>query len=126
MLKTLAATIFFVALATTANAADDHRTEVKRADLTGTNMEIVVSIVEVPTGEGIERQTHHGEEVVYVLEGGTLALPDGKERSFPSGTTVVNARDVAHAGWKVKSDKPLKLLTILIVDKGKPLVEYVK
>jgi hypothetical protein len=64
----------------------------------------------------------HGEEAVYVLEGATLLLPDGSERPFPTGAAVINVRDVPHAGFKVGGDKPLKMLTVHIVDKGKPLM----
>jgi hypothetical protein len=32
-----------------------------------------------------------------------------------------HVREVPHAGWKVVGDKPLKLLTVHVVDKGKPL-----
>jgi quercetin dioxygenase-like cupin family protein len=107
------------ALVTTA-AAQTNRTELKRADLTGTDMEVIVSVVEVPPGNSLDRHTHNGEEAVYVLEGATLLLPDGKERPFPAGAAVINVRDIPHAGYKVGGDKPLKMLTVHIVDKGKP------
>ena len=67
-----------------------------------------------------------GEEAVYVLEGATLGLPDGKEIPFPTGVATLNARDVPHAGFKVVGDKTLKMLTVHIVDKGKPVTEFVK
>ena len=35
-------------------------------------------------------------------------------------------REVKHAGFKVVGDTPLKLFTVHIVDKGKPLYDYVK
>jgi hypothetical protein len=38
-----------------------------------------------------------------------------------SGT--INLRDVPHAGFKVVGDKPLKLLTVHVVDKGAPLYD---
>jgi len=57
-----------------------------------------------------------------VLEGATLLLPDGKERPFPTGAAVIDVRDIPHAGFKVGGDRPLKMLTVHIVDKGKPLV----
>jgi putative SOS response-associated peptidase YedK len=41
--------------------------------------------------------------------------------SRPSGQAGINVRDVPHAGYKVVGDKPLKLLTVYIVDKGKPM-----
>jgi quercetin dioxygenase-like cupin family protein len=102
--------------------AQTSRTELKRGDLTGTNMEIVISVLEVPPGESIDRHTHPGEEAVYVLQGAILQFPDGREISRPAGEAGINVRDVPHAGYKVVGDTPLKLLTVHIVDKGKPMV----
>lgn len=114
------AAVFFIAMASTA-MAQTNRTELKRADLTGTDKEIIIAILEVPPGSTIDRHTHPGEEAVYVLEGATLQFPDGKEVSRPAGQAGVNVRDVPHAGYKVIGDKTLKLLTVHIVDKGKPM-----
>jgi quercetin dioxygenase-like cupin family protein len=114
------AAIFFISLASTA-LAQTNRTELKRGDLTGTDKEIIISILEVPPGSSIDRHTHPGEEAVYVLEGATLQFPDGKEVPRPAGQAGINVRDVPHAGYKVVGDKPLKLLTVHIVDKGKPM-----
>jgi len=36
----------------------------------------------------------------------------------------VNLRDVEHGGWTVVGDTPLKVFTVHVVDKGKPLYEY--
>ena len=62
-----------------------------------------------------------GEEAVYVLQGATLQWPDGKEVPRPTGEAGIIVRDVPHAGYKVVGDKSLKLLTVHIVDKGKPM-----
>ena len=101
--------------------AETNRTVLKQADLTGTNMEIIIAVLEVPPGTSIARHTHPGEEAVYVLEGATLQMPDGKEIARPAGQAGVNVRDVPHAGYQVVGDKTLKLLTVHIVDKGKPM-----
>lgn len=114
------AAIFLISMVSMA-LAQTSRTELKRADLTGTDMEIIISVLEVPSGSSIERHVHPGEEAVYVLEGATLQFPDGREVSRPAGEAGVNVRDVPHAGYKVVGDKPLKLLTVHIVDKGKPM-----
>jgi quercetin dioxygenase-like cupin family protein len=114
------AAVFFIAMASTA-FAQTNRTELKRADLTGTNMEVIISVLEVPPGSSIDRHTHPGEEAVYVLDGATLQFPDGKEISRPAGQAGINVRDVPHAGYTVVGDKPLRLLTVHIVDKGKPM-----
>jgi quercetin dioxygenase-like cupin family protein len=105
-----------------AQTAEPNRTVLKTADLTGTDKEIIIAVLEVPPGASIARHTHPGEEAVYVLEGATLQMPDGKEIVRPAGQAGVNVRDVPHAGYKVVGDKTLKLLTVHIVDKGKPMV----
>ena len=89
-------------------------------------MDVIVTVVEVPPGESLGRHTHPGEEAVYVLEGATLSLPDGKEIPFPTGAATLNARVYLTAGFKVVGDKTLKMLTVHIVDKGKPVTEFVK
>jgi quercetin dioxygenase-like cupin family protein len=121
MLRLVVAALFVVFTLPAAFADEPKRTVLKRADLTGTNMEIIVSVLEVPPGVSIAKHTHPGEEAVYVLEGATLQFPDGREVSRPAGEAGVNVRDVPHAGYKVVGDKPLKLLTVHIVDKGKPM-----
>jgi quercetin dioxygenase-like cupin family protein len=114
------AAVIFISLASTA-LAQTNRTELKRGDLTGTDKEIIISVLEVPPGSSIDRHTHPGEEAVYVLEGATLQFPDGKEVVRPAGQAGINVRDIPHAGYKVVGDKTLKLLTVHIVDKGKPV-----
>jgi quercetin dioxygenase-like cupin family protein len=113
--------VFLIAFTSTALAQT--RTELKRSDLTGTNMEVIVMAVEFQPGETIARHTHHGEEAVYVLQGATLAGADGKEIQFPTGASIVNQRDVPHGGFKIVGDKSLKMLNVFVVDKGKPLTE---
>jgi quercetin dioxygenase-like cupin family protein len=102
------------------------RTELKRTDLTGTNMEVIVSISETKVGETLPRHFHNGEEAFYALDNATIELPDGKQITLKAGSADINVRDVAHAGFKIVGDKALKLLTVHIVDKGKPLYESPK
>jgi len=127
-LKWIAIIVSSIVLAGAANAQDitSSRTELKKADLTGTNMEVIISIVEAKPGAGLARHIHPGEEAYYVLEGAALELPDGKQIPLPTGAASINLRDVPHAGFKVVGDKTLKLLTVHVVDKGKPMTEFVK
>jgi quercetin dioxygenase-like cupin family protein len=99
--------------------------ELERGDLTGKDMDIIVNLFEVPPGATVARHIHPGEEVVYVLEGGTLEQPDGKLLTFEPGMAIIYPRGVRHAGVKVVGDKPLKMLNVFIVDKGKPVTELV-
>ena len=99
------------------------RQELKRSDVTGTNMEVIISVVETQPGETISRHIHHGEESFYVLQGATLETPDGKQVKLPTGAAAINRRDVPHGGLKVVSDAPLKYLAVHVVDKGAPLYD---
>jgi quercetin dioxygenase-like cupin family protein len=62
--------VAFVGLAHGQDGLDPkNRQELKRADVSGTNMEIIISVVENQPGEIIPRHIHHGEEAFYVLQG---------------------------------------------------------
>jgi quercetin dioxygenase-like cupin family protein len=102
------------------------RVEQKRADLSGApGMEVIVSVAEYQPGEAIGVHTHHGIEAGYVLQGAMTQLPGHEPAPMPTGTTILNLRDVRHGGFKVVGDTPLKLFTVHVVDKGKPLYDYV-
>jgi quercetin dioxygenase-like cupin family protein len=103
------------------------RTELKRADLDGApGMEVITSIVVIAPGEVMPAHVHHGVETGYVLEGGRVA-PEGKaEFELATGAPLMNPRGVVHGGFKVVSDTPIKLLTVHIVDKDKPLYDGMK
>lgn len=64
--------------------------------------------------------THPGEEAYYVVDGATCETPDGKPVLFDTGIGRINVRDVPHGAFKIAGDT-LKLLTVHIVDKGKPM-----
>jgi len=101
------------------------RVEQKRAELTGApGMEVIASVAEYKPGDSLGRHTHHGVEAAYVLQGASVQ-PQGKEPiALPTGATLLNLRDVKHAGFKVVGDTSLRLFTVHIVDKGKPLYDY--
>jgi quercetin dioxygenase-like cupin family protein len=101
------------------------RVEQKRADLTGApSMEVIASVAEYKPGDSLGLHTHHGVEAAYVLQGASVQ-PHGKEPiALPTGATLLNLRDVKHAGFKVVGDTSLRLFTVHIVDKGKPLYDY--
>ena len=100
-----------------------NRQELKRDDVAGTNMEVIISVVETQPGETVSRHIHHGEEAFYTLQGATLETPDGKQIKLATGSAGVNHRDVPHAGAKVVGDTPFKYLAVHVVDKGKPLYD---
>ena len=125
------AVVFSLGVATglTAQTLTDspQRKEQKRTDLSGApNMEVIASIVEVKPGESSNLHVHHGVEAFHVLQGAAIQAPGQEPSALPTGLTSLNLRDVKHGAFKVLGDTPLKLLTIHIVDKDKPLYDYVK
>ncbi|GGC68939.1 cupin domain-containing protein [Undibacterium terreum] len=103
------------------------RTELKRTDLTGSpGMEVISSIVEYKPGDVSPRHLHHGVESGYVLQGAMIQMPGKDPVMMATGTPIFNLRDVAHGGYKVVGDTPLRLYTVHIVDKGKPLYDDAK
>lgn len=125
---------FFLACATVATmcmvtiASDTPvRRELNRAELSGVaNMEVISSITELKAGEELPRHFHHGIEAGYVLQGSMVQFPGKAPTMLETGTSILNLREVPHAGFKVVGDQPLKLFTVHVVDKGKPLYEWIK
>ena len=99
--------------------------ELKRANLSapGANMEVILSTAEYQPGDFVARHVHHGEEAFYVIQGATIETPDGKQMELKTGTGSINLRDVAHAGFKVVGNSGLKLVTVHVVDKDKPMYD---
>jgi quercetin dioxygenase-like cupin family protein len=100
------------------------RQELKRADLTmSPDMEVITSISEIKKGETIPRHFHHGVETGYVLQGTMVQYPGQAPTMIQTGSSIMNLRDVPHAGFTVVGEQPLRLLTVHIVDKNKPLYD---
>ena len=103
------------------------RIEQKRTDLSGApGMEVIASIGEYKPGDSVELHVHHGVEASYVLQGASVQAPGKEPMALTTGATSLNLRDVRHGGFKVVGDTPLKLFTVHVVDKGKPLYDYSK
>ena len=120
--------IFAAALSVPTHAQESSaRKELKRVDLSGApGMEVVSSISEYKPGEVLGLHFHHGVEAGYALQGAMVQAPGKEPMMLPTGAPVMNLRDVVHGGFKIVGDTPLKLFTVHIVDKGKPLYDWVK
>ena len=100
------------------------RQELRRTDVAGApGMEVVLSVHEWKPGDEIVAHFHHGIEAGYFIEGGTVQAPGAPVRVIAPGTPIWNLRDVTHAGFRVIGDKTIKLVTVHIVDKGKPMYD---
>ena len=124
----VAAAAFAVAFASVAPAQDSAmRKELKRADLSGSpGMEVISSITELKAGDEFPRHLHHGVEAGYVVQGGMIQMPGQAPTMLATGAPIFNLRDAVHAGYKVVGPGSLILYTTHVVDKGKPLYDWVK
>ena len=97
------------------------RTLVGRADVSVPGREAVVARVEVAPGAYAGRHTHPGDEISYILEGEAELLIDGQPpRVVHAGESFVIPAGVVHDAHN-GSDKPLRLVGVYVVEKGKPL-----
>ncbi len=109
------------------NNDSPQRVEQKRADLSGApGMEVMASNAEYMPGDGVELHFHHGVEAAYVVQVARVQSPGQEARTLATGATIMNLRDVKHGGFKVVGDTSLKLFTVHVVDKGKPLYDHSK
>ena len=100
------------------------RKEIKRVDLSGApGMEVIISTAEFKPGDLLPRHFHHGIETGTVLQGGMFQVPGKDPIALPTGAPIMYLRDEPHGGMKVVGDTAIKLFTVLIVDKGKPLFD---
>ncbi|GJE62344.1 cupin domain-containing protein [Methylobacterium trifolii] len=113
-----------MALAGNAAAQEVKRTEIGRSPVSGdADKEIVMQLVEFPPGARSPRHFHNGEEAFHVIEGGTVQMPGKEPKERPVGERGINQRGVPHAGYTVVGDRTVKILSVYVVDKGKPLQE---
>lgn len=93
-------------------------------DPAGANYEAVVGIAEIPPGASSGRHRHPGVEVGYVLEGAMLVEREGQApATLSAGQAFKNDHGVHNA--KNTGTKPVKILAVYLVEKGKPLAEPV-
>lgn len=82
--------------------------------------EIVVIAVAIAPGGSSPVHTHPGDCVGTVVEGQIELRAVGKDpRQVAAGTAFANPRGTVHQ-FVNASDKPARLLTTLVVEKGKP------
>ena len=122
--------LFFLSLmtATTGLAQEGpERIELRRSDLTGSaETEVIVSRLTLHPGVRMPRHFHHGDEFVYVLQGGTAQVSGPKTITFKAGDTAHFPRGELHGGFTMTGDSALVAITTHIVHKGKPLMQIVE
>jgi quercetin dioxygenase-like cupin family protein len=101
------------------------RTILQRADEPGApNYEAVMAIAEIPPGMSSGRHKHPGIELAYILDGSMTVEHDGSPTTtVKAGDALMNKAEVHNA--KNTGTKPVKILAVYLVEKGKPMAEAV-
>jgi quercetin dioxygenase-like cupin family protein len=98
------------------------RHDLQRHDLSAAGREVVQVRVDFAPGAGAPRHSHHGEEIVYGIEGVMEYQIDGKPAvTIKAGEVVFIPAGAIHAVKNVGKGTAAELATY-IVEKGKPLV----
>jgi quercetin dioxygenase-like cupin family protein len=96
------------------------RTILQRADVPGTNLELIYATVEIAAGFKAGRHNHPGVVMGHVVEGDFWLHVDGQpERVLHAGESVALPDRAIHN--EGATDKPVKLNAVYVVEKGKPL-----
>jgi quercetin dioxygenase-like cupin family protein len=96
------------------------RTILQRADVPGTNLEMIYANLEIAPGFKAGRHSHPGVVMAQVTEGECWVAPDGQpEKVFKAGESLtVPDRAIHNEG---ATDKGVKLSVVYVVEKGRPL-----
>jgi quercetin dioxygenase-like cupin family protein len=95
------------------------RTPLSTTDFPG-GYQIVMGIAQIPANTCFDRHTHPGVESAYILEGEVLLKIEGSpEKDTKAGTGVQIPAVAPHSGCTMAAGA--KVLTVHVVEKGKPL-----
>ncbi|MBS0509872.1 MAG: cupin domain-containing protein [Proteobacteria bacterium] len=87
--------------------------------------EIVIIAVDIAPGAASPVHTHPGDCVGVVIDGTVDIGAEGQAvRRLSANEAVHTPRGVVHQ-WRNTSDKPLRLMTTVVYDKGQPRVQVV-
>jgi quercetin dioxygenase-like cupin family protein len=102
------------------------RTDLQRHDLSASGREVIQVRVDLEPGVAFPQHKHPGEEIVYVLEGSLEYRVAGQPAvTLNAGDVLFIPNGAAHAVTNVGAGKGSELATY-IVEKGKPLLTFVK
>ena len=107
--------------ATTPPMAPIKRTILQKADVPGTNLEIIYAALEISAGFKAGRHNHPGVVMGQIIDGEFWLQLDGQpEQVLRVGESFTLPDRVIHN--EGSTDRPAKLNVVYVVEKGKPLV----
>jgi quercetin dioxygenase-like cupin family protein len=129
MLRIVATTAFLVLYGSAALAQAQQapvqpspvkRTILQKADVPGTNLEVIYATVEIAPGFKAGRHFHPGVVMAQIVEGEFwLALDGEPEKVIKAGETLTLGNRAIHN--EGAGDKGVKLNAVYVVEKGQPL-----
>ena len=125
-IKVVALAILCVPNLVTAQQPASQRTDLQRHDLSVAGREVVQVRVDFDPGYVAPRHTHHGEEIIYVLEGTLEYQIEGQPtQTVKPGDVLFVPAETIHSVKNIGNGKGSELATY-VVEKGKPLITVVK
>ena len=102
------------------------RTDLQRKDLSAPGREVLQARVDFAPGSSFPRHKHPGEEIIYVIEG-TLEyeLPGKGWVTLKKGDVLFVPDRGVHAARNLGTAPAAELATY-VLEKGKPLTEFVE
>ena len=94
-----------------------------KVDVPGSNYEVIFGIAELSPGPKTGRHSHPGPVLAYVVEGEFWYLIDGQpEKIYKAGESFQVSNGAIHSEG-ASGGKPVKVMAVYVVEKGKPLVQ---
>ncbi|HEY8893768.1 MAG TPA: cupin domain-containing protein [Niastella sp.] len=114
--------IFFIPEPVCAQAPGIKRTDLQRHDLSTPGREMIQVRVDLAPGVLAPNHYHHGEEIIYVLEGTFIYEVEGEApKTLKAGDVLFVPAGKVHSAKNIGTTNAAELATY-IVEKGKPLV----
>jgi quercetin dioxygenase-like cupin family protein len=99
--------------------------DLQRHDLSVSGWETLQALVTLAPGATFPRHKHPGEEIIYVTRGTLEYEIDGKWVPVKSGEVLFVPYGGVHAA-RNRGKEPASELATYVVEKGRPLTEFVE
>jgi quercetin dioxygenase-like cupin family protein len=124
-LMIMAGTVAFEVQATPPRPAGTTRTDLQRHDLSVKGWETLQARVDFAPGASFPAHKHPGEEIIYVIQGKIEYQVEGKPITVKAGEVLFVPNGASHSARNV-GEGPAAELATYVIEKGKPLTEFVK
>ncbi len=98
------------------------RTVLQTASFPGDQYQTIQAYVVIAPGATAAAHTHPGVELGYVIDGEADLFVQGQpKRHVKAGDSFMNPAGVPHGAINTSATRPLKIVSVYVVDKSKPL-----